>query len=43
MTLPGDVEVIVNYTDCVQCGAIRAKDVGLMTPASGDGPLYQNT
>jgi electron-transferring-flavoprotein dehydrogenase len=39
----GDVEVIVNYTNCVQCGAITAKGGRLTTPEGGDGPLYQNT
>jgi electron-transferring-flavoprotein dehydrogenase len=38
----GDVEVIVNYTNCVQCGAITAKGGRLTTPEGGDGPLYQN-
>jgi electron-transferring-flavoprotein dehydrogenase len=39
----GDVEVTVNYTNCVQCGAITAKGGRLTTPEGGDGPLYQNT
>jgi electron-transferring-flavoprotein dehydrogenase len=39
----GDVDVIVNYTTCVQCGAITAKGGRLTTPEGGDGPLYQNT
>jgi electron-transferring-flavoprotein dehydrogenase len=39
----GDVEVIVNYTNCVQCGAITAKGGRLTPPEGGDGPLYQNT
>jgi electron-transferring-flavoprotein dehydrogenase len=39
----GDVAVIVNYTNCVQCGAITAKGGRLTTPEGGDGPLYQNT
>ena len=38
----GTVEVIVNYTNCVQCGAITAKGGRLTTPEGGDGPLYQN-
>ncbi len=38
----GDVDVIVNYTNCVQCGAITAKGGRLTTPEGGDGPLYQN-
>ncbi len=37
----GDVDVIVNYTHCVQCGAITAKGGRLTTPEGGDGPLYQ--
>ena len=45
MTRPrtGDVDVIVNYTNCVQCGAITAKGGRLTTPEGGDGPLYQIT
>jgi electron-transferring-flavoprotein dehydrogenase len=39
----GDVEVTVNYTNCVQCGAITAKGGRLTPPEGGDGPLYQNT
>jgi electron-transferring-flavoprotein dehydrogenase len=39
----GDVDVIVNYTNCVQCGAITAKGGRLTTPEGGDGPLYQKT
>ena len=34
----GDVDVIVNYTNCVQCGAITAKGGRLTTPEGGDGP-----
>jgi electron-transferring-flavoprotein dehydrogenase len=37
----GMVDVIVNYTNCVQCGAITAKGGRLTTPEGGDGPLYQ--
>ncbi len=37
----GEVNVIVNYTNCVQCGAITAKGGRLTTPEGGDGPLYQ--
>jgi electron-transferring-flavoprotein dehydrogenase len=37
----GDVDVIVNYTNCVQCGAITAKGGRLTTPEGGDGPLYR--
>ena len=39
----GSVDVIVNYTNCVQCGAITAKGGRLTTPEGGDGPLYQVT
>jgi electron-transferring-flavoprotein dehydrogenase len=39
----GEVDVIVNYTNCIQCGAITAKGGRLTTPEGGDGPLYQNT
>ena len=39
----GVVDVIVNYTNCVQCGAITAKGGRLTTPEGGDGPLYQLT
>jgi electron-transferring-flavoprotein dehydrogenase len=39
----GPVDVIVNYTNCVQCGAITAKGGRLTTPEGGDGPLYQQT
>jgi electron-transferring-flavoprotein dehydrogenase len=39
----GPVDLIVNYTNCVQCGAITAKGGRLTTPEGGDGPLYQIT
>ena len=39
----GNVDVTVNYTNCVQCGAITAKGGRLTTPEGGDGPLYQMT
>ncbi len=39
----GEVDVIVNYTNCVQCGAITAKGGRLTTPEGGDGPLYRDT
>ena len=39
----GNVDVTVNYTNCVQCGAITAKGWRLTTPEGGDGPLYQTT
>ena len=35
----GTVDVIVNYTNCVQCGAITAKGGRLTPPEGGDGPL----
>ena len=38
----GDVDIIVNYTNCVQCGAITAKCGRLTTPEGGNGPHYQN-
>jgi electron-transferring-flavoprotein dehydrogenase len=39
----GLVDVIVNHTNCVQCGAITAKG-GRLTPLEGgDGPHYQMT
>ena len=39
----GDVDVTVNYTNCVQCGAITAKGGRLTPPEGGDGPLYRVT
>jgi electron-transferring-flavoprotein dehydrogenase len=39
----GPVDVIVNYTNCVQCGAITAKGGRLTPPEGGDGPLYRLT
>jgi electron-transferring-flavoprotein dehydrogenase len=39
----GNVDVVVNYTNCVQCGAITAKGGRLTAPEGGDGPLYQLT
>jgi electron-transferring-flavoprotein dehydrogenase len=39
----GPVDVTVNYTNCVQCGAITAKGGRLTVPEGGDGPLYQIT
>jgi electron-transferring-flavoprotein dehydrogenase len=39
----GTVDVTVNYTNCVQCGAITAKGGRLTPPEGGDGPLYRNT
>jgi electron-transferring-flavoprotein dehydrogenase len=39
----GLVDVVVNYTNCVQCGAITAKGGRLTPPEGGDGPLYTIT
>jgi electron-transferring-flavoprotein dehydrogenase len=39
----GAVDVTVNYTNCVQCGAITAKGGRLTPPEGGDGPHYQLT
>jgi electron-transferring-flavoprotein dehydrogenase len=39
----GNVDVTVNYTNCVQCGAITARGGRLTPPEGGDGPLYQIT
>jgi electron-transferring-flavoprotein dehydrogenase len=39
----GNVDLIVNYTNCVQCGAITAKGGRLTPPEGGDGPLYTQT
>ncbi len=39
----GNVDVTVNYTNCVQCGAITARGGRLTVPEGGDGPLYQLT
>ncbi|MBV9000937.1 MAG: 4Fe-4S dicluster domain-containing protein [Solirubrobacterales bacterium] len=39
----GPVDVIVNYTNCVQCGAITAKGGRRTPPEGGDGPLYTVT
>lgn len=37
----GNVDVVVNYTNCVQCGAITARGGRLTPPEGGDGPAYQ--
>jgi electron-transferring-flavoprotein dehydrogenase len=37
----GTVDVTVNYTNCVQCGAITAKGGRLTAPEGGNGPRYQ--
>jgi electron-transferring-flavoprotein dehydrogenase len=39
----GNVDVTVNYTNCVQCGAITARGGRLTPPEGGDGPLYRLT
>jgi electron-transferring-flavoprotein dehydrogenase len=39
----GNVDMIVNPSNCVQCGAITAKGGRLTPPEGGDGPLYQVT
>jgi electron-transferring-flavoprotein dehydrogenase len=39
----GNVDLIVNYTNCVQCGAITAKGGRLTPPEGGNGPMYRNT
>jgi electron-transferring-flavoprotein dehydrogenase len=39
----GHVDLIVNPSNCVQCGAITAKGGRLTPPEGGDGPLYQIT
>jgi electron-transferring-flavoprotein dehydrogenase len=36
----GAVDLIVNPSNCVQCGAITAKGGRLTPPEGGDGPLY---
>jgi electron-transferring-flavoprotein dehydrogenase len=39
----GFVDMIVNPSNCVQCGAITAKGGRLTPPEGGDGPVYQIT
>jgi electron-transferring-flavoprotein dehydrogenase len=39
----GFVDLIVNPSNCVQCGAITAKGGRLTPPEGGDGPMYQIT
>jgi electron-transferring-flavoprotein dehydrogenase len=39
----GPVDLIVNPTNCVQCGAITAKGGRLTPPEGGDGPRYRLT
>jgi electron-transferring-flavoprotein dehydrogenase len=37
------IDLIVNPSNCVQCGAITAKGGRLTPPEGGDGPVYQVT
>jgi electron-transferring-flavoprotein dehydrogenase len=39
----GPVDLVINPSNCVQCGAITAKGGRLTPPEGGDGPLYQIT
>ena len=39
----GLIDLIVNPSNCVQCGAITAKGGRLTPPEGGDGPVYQIT
>jgi electron-transferring-flavoprotein dehydrogenase len=39
----GLVDLVVNPSNCVQCGAITAKGGRLTPPEGGDGPMYQVT
>jgi len=39
----GTVQVLVNPSNCVQCGAISAKGGRLTPPEGGSGPEYTNT
>ena len=39
----GYVDLVVNPSNCVQCGAITAKGGRLTPPEGGDGPVYQVT
>jgi electron-transferring-flavoprotein dehydrogenase len=39
----GLVDLIVNPSNCIQCGAITAKGGRLTPPEGGDGPVYQVT
>ncbi|MDP9294977.1 MAG: electron transfer flavoprotein-ubiquinone oxidoreductase [Actinomycetota bacterium] len=39
----GNVDLTINPSNCVQCGAITAKGGRLTPPEGGDGPLYQIT
>jgi electron-transferring-flavoprotein dehydrogenase len=37
----GFVDLVVNPSNCIQCGAITAKGGRLTPPEGGDGPMYQ--
>jgi electron-transferring-flavoprotein dehydrogenase len=39
----GTVQVQLNPSNCVQCGAITAKGGRLTPPEGGSGPEYQRT
>ena len=39
----GTVDVLVNPSNCVQCGAISAKGGRLTPPEGGSGPEYTLT
>jgi electron-transferring-flavoprotein dehydrogenase len=39
----GPVDLVINPSNCVQCGAITAKGGRLTPPEGGDGPMYQIT
>ena len=39
----GMIDLIVNPSNCIQCGAITAKGGRLTPPEGGDGPVYQIT
>jgi electron-transferring-flavoprotein dehydrogenase len=39
----GNVDLTINPSNCVQCGAITAKGGRLTPPEGGDGPLYTIT
>jgi electron-transferring-flavoprotein dehydrogenase len=38
----GFVDLVVNPSNCIQCGAITAKGGRLTPPEGGDGPVYQH-
>jgi electron-transferring-flavoprotein dehydrogenase len=39
----GTVQLLVNPSNCVQCGAISAKGGRLTPPEGGSGPEYTST